>query len=55
MAVMQGVSPEAVCDHLHGLAASMAEHFSHEEELMRGSGIHRSVGAWRSMTPRVDA
>jgi hemerythrin len=23
MAVMQGVSPEAVCDHLHGLAASM--------------------------------
>lgn len=33
---MQGVSPEAVCDHLHGLAASMAEHFSHEEELMRG-------------------
>jgi hemerythrin len=36
MAVMQGVSPEAVCDHLHGLAASMAEHFSHEEGLMRG-------------------
>jgi formate dehydrogenase gamma subunit len=34
-AVTNGAPPDAVSEHLHHLAAYMAEHFSHEEELMR--------------------
>jgi len=34
-AVSKGAPPDAVSEHLHHLTACMAEHFSHEEELMR--------------------
>ena len=34
-AVTKGAPPDAVSEHLHHLAAYMAEHFPHEEELMR--------------------
>ena len=36
VAVAQDADPDAICEHLHRLAEHMAEHFSHEEEMMRG-------------------
>jgi hemerythrin-like metal-binding protein len=35
-AVTRNAPPDVVCERLHRLATSTDEHFSHEEELMRG-------------------
>ena len=38
VAIAKSAPPDAICEHLHRLEEYMAEHFSHEEELMREVG-----------------